>query len=412
MSTLDVVLLLLLIVYGLSGLRQGLVVGVLSVGAFIGGAALGMWLLPLAVGSMEAGRTRTVVVVVGVLLLAWGAQLLGALVGRRLRDVITWQPAQVVDSALGAVAAVVAVALVAWFVAGAVRAGPMPSLARAVASSKVISVIGTLVPPPAETLFAGFRSVVEANDFPRVFTGTDAEPVTAVAAPNDAVVGGAVSVAAGGIVKITGTAEACQKGSEGSGFVVAPQRVVTNAHVVAGVQRPQVQVGGEGERLDATVVLFDPAEDLAVLAVPGLRAEPLGTGRDLTASSDAVVAGFPQDGPFTPVPARVREVLRAEGEDIYGTSTRDPAGLLPGRRRRAGQLRRPAARPGGQRGRRGLRPVADRRRHRVRAHPRGGRAGAAAGPGGHLAGLDRPVHRQLTGVSGRRAPRASSAAGR
>jgi S1-C subfamily serine protease len=320
-STLDVVLLLLLIVYGLSGLRQGLVVGLLSVGAFIAGAGLGMWLLPMLVGSMEPGRTRTVVVVAGVLLVAWGCQLLGSIVGRRLRDVITWQPAQVVDSALGAVAAVVAVALVSWFVAGAVRAGPMPSLARAVASSQVISTIGTLVPPQAETLFAGFRSVVEANDFPRVFSGTGAEPVREVAAPNDAVVGGAASIAQGGIVKITGTAEACRKGSEGSGFVVAPQRVVTNAHVVAGVTAPQVQVGGEGERLDAQVVLFDPAEDLAVLAVPRLRAEPLGTGRQLGTSADAVVAGFPQDGPFTAVPARVREVLRAEGKDIYGGAT-------------------------------------------------------------------------------------------
>ena len=320
MSTLDVVLLLLLIVYGLSGLRQGLVVGVLSVGAFIAGAGLGMWLLPLVVTPMEPGRTRTVVVVVGVLLVAWGCQLLGSLVGRRLRDVITWQPAQVVDSALGAVAAVVAVALVSWFVAGAVRAGPMPTLARSVASSKVIATIGTLVPPQAETLFAGFRSVVEANDFPRVFSGTGEEPLTPVAPPNDAVVGGAVSVAQRGIVKITGTAQACRRGSEGSGFVVAPQRVVTNAHVVAGVERPTVQVGGEGEQLEATVVLFDPAEDLAVLAVPGLRAEPLGTGRQLTGSADAVVAGFPQDGPFTAVPARVREVVRAEGQDIYGTS--------------------------------------------------------------------------------------------
>ncbi|PWJ53350.1 Colicin V production protein [Quadrisphaera granulorum] len=321
MSTLDVVLLLLLIVYGLSGLRQGLVVGLLSVGAFIAGAGLGMWLLPLLVERMEPGRTRTVVVVVGVLLIAWGCQLLGAMLGRRLREVITWQPAQVVDSALGAVAAVVAVALVAWFVAGAVRAGPMPTLARAVASSRVIATIGTLVPPQADTLFAGFRSVVEANDFPRVFSGTGAEPVTPVAAPNDAVVGGAASVAQGGIVKVTGTAEACRRGSEGSGFVVAPQRVVTNAHVVAGVDAPQVQVGGKGERYDATVVLFDPAEDLAVLAVPKLRAEPLGTGRQLGASADAVVAGFPQDGPFTAVPARVREVVRAEGKDIYGEAT-------------------------------------------------------------------------------------------
>ena len=318
MSVLDVVLLLVLIGYTLAGLRQGLLVGLLSIGGFVAGAVAGMSVLPPLLDGWEPGVRRTAVIVVAVLAVAWLGQVVGALVGRRLRAVVVWRPARALDSVLGAVAAVVAVALVTWFVAGAVRAGPLPSLSRAVASSKVVATIDEAVPPQAERLFAGFRSVVEAQDFPRVFTGLAREPIAPVAPPDASVVGPAAAAAAGGTVKITGVAAECGRGREGSGFVVAPRRVVTNAHVVAGVDSPVVQVSGQGPLLPASVVLFDPQRDLAVLAVPDLRAEPLGLGRDLGPSADAVVVGFPQDGPFSSVPARVREVVRATGQDVYG----------------------------------------------------------------------------------------------
>ncbi|SDQ17950.1 MarP family serine protease [Quadrisphaera sp. DSM 44207] len=318
MTVLDGVLLVVLVAYALSGLRQGLVVAVLSVAGFVGGALAGMALLPELVAQWSPGWRRTLVTVVGVLLLAWAGQVLGSLLGRRVRSVVTWRPARALDSALGAVAAVVAVSLVVWFVAGAVRAGPLPSLARAVASSRVVEAIDRVVPPQAADLSAGFRSVVEAQDFPRVFRGTGRETIQPVAPPDAAVVAPAAAAAAGGTVKVTGLALECSAGREGSGFVVAPRRVVTNAHVVAGVHAPSVQVTGQGPLLPATVVVFDPARDLAVLAVPGLRAEPLGLGQDLEPSADAVVVGFPQDGPFTSVPARVRDVVRARGHDIHG----------------------------------------------------------------------------------------------
>jgi S1-C subfamily serine protease len=121
------------------------------------------------------------------------------------------------------------------------------------------------------------------------------------------------------IVKIIGEAPACRQGQEGSGAVIGLGKVVTNAHVVAGVSRPTVQVGGVGPQLPARVVLFDPKRDVAVLAVDGLRAKalPLAPG-DLTKSADAVVAGFPGNRDFKAGAARVRNVISAVGEDIYG----------------------------------------------------------------------------------------------
>jgi S1-C subfamily serine protease len=320
-SALDVVLLLVFIGYGLSGLRQGLVVGLFSLAGFVAGAALAMAVLPDVVGGWDPGPRRTVVSVVAVLGVAWGAQVGGSFVGRRLRSVVRWQPARVLDSALGAVAAVAAVALVTWFVAGAVRGSAVVGLSRAVASSRVVAVIDEVVPPRADSLFAGFRSVVDAQDFPRVFAGMGAETIVPVAPPDASVVTAVSKLAAQGTVKIIGVAQACQRGREGSGFVAAPDRVVTNAHVVAGVDAPSVQVGGQGEQLPATVVVFDPQRDLAVLAVPHLGVEPLGVGHDLGVADDAVVAGYPQDGPFSSEPARVRQVVDARGQDIYGSGS-------------------------------------------------------------------------------------------
>jgi S1-C subfamily serine protease len=135
----------------------------------------------------------------------------------------------------------------------------------------------------------------------------------------------AVAAARDSIVKISGTAAACNRQVEGTGFVYAPEHVVTNAHVVAGVREPQVQVGGTGRALPAHVVAYDPKRDLAVLFVPRLEAGALRFDRSAVRGSGAVVAGFPRGGPYAVVAARVREQLQARGRDIYGRSqvTRD-----------------------------------------------------------------------------------------
>ena len=124
--------------------------------------------------------------------------------------------------------------------------------------------------------------------------------------------------AATSIVKITGVAASCNRGQEGSGWVVAPERVVTNAHVVAGTSSDHVRIQGTGRSYDASVVVFDPQRDLAVLSVPGLPAPALTQGPNLKRSDSAIVAGFPLDGPYRLDPARVRDTLTATGADIYG----------------------------------------------------------------------------------------------
>lgn len=317
-TLLDVLLAVVLVAYAVSGLRQGLVVGALSLGGFLTGAAVGMAVVPGLLDSWEPGIPRTALVLAGVLLLAWLLQLAGALLGRRVRSRVRSAPARAADTVLGGLASLGAVAVIVWLVAGALRAGPAPEVSRAVASSRVVAAIDAAVPDGTGRLFADFRRVVEGHAFPRVFAGVTPEQILPVDPPDASVVGPVASSAASGVVRVLGVAEDCSRGQEGTGWVLAPDRVVTNAHVVAGVDRPHVQVPGSGKLLAGEVVVFDPARDLAVVAVPDLPATPLPLGEDLGRGDDAVVVGFPLNGPYAAAPARVRQVLRAGGEDIYG----------------------------------------------------------------------------------------------
>lgn len=318
---LDIILAALLVSYAFIGYRHGFVVSVLSLVGFLAGGALGMWVIPELMrrwsGLDDNVLGRTFVLLFGVFVIASVGQAIAVGVGSRLRSGLRVKPARVVDSILGALATVLAVSVLLWFMAGAVRGGAPAPLAQAIGGSRVIQTIDRLVPAQTAQLFAGFRSVLDREGFPRVFEGVQTEPIAPVAPP-DEVFGPAVAEAAGSIVKITGVAESCNRIQEGSGWVVSPGRVVTNAHVVAGVTSGQVQIRGIGRSYDARVVIFDPRRDLAVLSVPGLPAPALTQGPDLERADGAAVAGFPQDGPYRVDAARVRDVLTAKGADIYG----------------------------------------------------------------------------------------------
>src|SRR6185312_4285521 len=130
-------------------------------------------------------------------------------------------------------------------------------------------------------------------------------------------------------LKVRGKAPSCQRQLEGSGFVIAPELVMTNAHVVAGTDSTAVEViGRKGRTTDmpARVVYYDPQVDVAVLRVPDLTAQPLSFASDPGHSGDdAIVLGYPLDGGFTVTPGRIRQEINLKGPDIYdsGEVSRD-----------------------------------------------------------------------------------------
>ncbi len=320
---LDLLLGIVLLSYAVSGYRQGLVLSVASLAGFLGGGALGMTLLPGVFAgwswAQEHPLPSRMLLILGVFAAAAAGQLLGVLAGRRLRRALRARPAVAVDSLLGAVATVAATAVLVWFVAGGLRGVTGDAVARAIGESRVMQTIDALVPPQTGQLFSGFRQALDRGGFPRVFEGLQAEPITPVDAPDQAALGTpAVQRAMDSVVKINGVAAACRQTQEGSGWVVGSDRVVTNAHVVAGIGEATVRVRGTGPPLRGRVVVFDPQRDLAVLAVPGLQAPALPLGPVLERGAAAVVAGFPLDGPLRADSARVRARLAATGADIYG----------------------------------------------------------------------------------------------
>jgi S1-C subfamily serine protease len=320
---LDLGLLVALVIFAVAGFRQGFIVGVLGFAGFVGGGAIGMVLVPLFIGHGPVAVGEAGIALSAVLVCAGIGQLLCSWLGNVLRSRVAWQPARRVDAAAGALLSACAMLLVAWFLALAVVQGPFPALTRQVRGSRVLAGVDAVMPDSARQLFSDFRSAIDGTVFPQVFGNLAPAHVLSVSAPDAALLRDpGITRAKASIVEVSGVASSCHEQITGTGFVVAPGRVVTNAHVVAGVGQPQVQVGGVGLGRRATVVYFDPKVDLAVLEVPGLRAPLLHLATQTVArGTSAVVAGFPGGGAYTAVPARVREAQQARGRDIYDQSS-------------------------------------------------------------------------------------------
>ena len=318
---LDVVLVVAALLFAVSGYRQGFVVGVLSFVGFLGGGVLGAKLAPsVAQLGVLSSLPRSVVGVGVVFLAASLGQVVATVLGAAVRNRLTWRPARLFDALAGSAVSVVSLLLISWLVGTAVASSPFTALASQVRRSQVLTTVNGLVPGGARVFFAGFRRLIDDRGFPEVFGDLAPTRVRAVDPPDVRVAGSrAVLVARDRILKVTGVAPTCSRRIEGSGFVFAPERVMTNAHVVAGVTRPRVQVGDR--QLPATVVVYDPQRDIAVLYVPGLNLAPLSFAGRAASGDSAVVVGYPQDGPFRADAARVRGVQDAKGPDIYQRRT-------------------------------------------------------------------------------------------
>ena len=314
MILVDVVLIAVLLMALVVGAQRGLVASAGTLLGLIVGGIAAYWIAPVVNDSWPWQQWRPLIVVALVLLLLALGGAAGGAIGAAVRRGVDRTPLRVVDRLLGAVASVVVAALAISVVGSSVAVTGGPILAPAVASSQVLQAIDRFTPPPVTQALAQLRSVVLDDALPAfgdLLGGTTApsEPPVDLADP-------VLARTAASVVRVSGTAYACGTSSTGSGFVIAPDRVVTNAHVVAGVDAPVVEVPG-GEAREGRIVAFDPAGDLAVIAVEGLGAPPLRLGPTLAPGSTAVVQGYPYGGPFTQVNADVLSVGTVEIPDIY-----------------------------------------------------------------------------------------------
>lgn len=327
MNIVDAVVLLLVGVYASAGYRSGLLSGALSIGGFIAGAVAGAKVAPTVSGNLT-GANGSAHYPVGLVVLILGAvlgQIVGASMARRLRTRLTWSPARTANSVLGAALSCLGVLFVVWILALPLASSPVPAVSREVRQSRIVHAVDAVVPDPVRSAYSTVRALAGRNGFPAVLGSLQATHINDVAPPDTAAVkSAAIARAQPSIVKVL-AGGSCASGSEGSGFLYAAGRVMTNAHVVAGMSRVSVRLNGAD--LPARVVLFDAARDVAVLAIPATPTVPTKAVPPLEFAmaparqgSSAVAAGYPGDGPFAVSPARIRDREQVTGYTIYDQS--------------------------------------------------------------------------------------------
>lgn len=322
MSVVDLVLIVLTLAFALSGFRQGLLVSATSILGFLGGALLGAQLSgPVADRINGSSVTRVFAALVVVLAAALLGQILAGAAGRALRARVTWEPAKLVDAVAGAVVSAASVLLVAWMVASPLASSPFPVVASQVRKSALVQAVDSAMPDGVRSVYDTLRKAIDRRGLPDVLDPLTPTQVRNVAPPDKSAVSARVAAAVkGSVVKIVGIAPSCSRQIDGSGFVYAPERVMTNAHVLAGVGHPKVYA--EGQVYAAHPVYIDEETDIAVLDVPGLPEVPLAFApAPVSTGTDTIIMGYPGGGSLYIGAARVRERAEISGPDFRDQHT-------------------------------------------------------------------------------------------
>jgi S1-C subfamily serine protease len=305
---LDLAVLAIAFVAAISGWRSGALGSLLSFVGVVLGAVAGVLLAPHIVAQITSPRAKLFVTLFLILALVVIGEIAGVVLGRAVRGALRNRALRTFDSVIGVGLQLVAVLVAAWMLATPLTSSDQPNLAAAVRGSKVLAKVNDVAPSWLKSVPTRLSALLDTSGLPDVLSQYGRTPIIAVDAPDAALANDAVVAASRpSVVKIRGVAPGCQKVLEGSGFVIAPNRVMSNAHVVAGAD--SVTVEADGQPYDASVVSYDPEADISILDVPNLPSQPLAFSQgSAPTGTDAVVMGYPGGGDFAATPARVREL--------------------------------------------------------------------------------------------------------
>ncbi len=318
---LDIAVLAVALIAAISGWRSGALGSLMSFVGVILGAIAGVMLAPHIVSHITSPRAKLFAALFLILALVVVGEVAGVVLGRAVRGAIRNRGVRTVDSVIGVGLQLVVVMVAAWLLASPLTSSDQPNLAAATRGSKVLAEVDKYAPEWLRAVPKRMSALMRTSGLPDVLQPFGRTPIQAVDAPDASLADSiAVANARPSVVKIRGVAPSCQKVLEGTGFVIAPNRVMSNAHVVAGSD--SVTVIADGQEYDATVVSYDPNEDISILDVPNLPQRPLVFAEQPAKSgTDAVVLGYPGGGEFAATPARIRETIELNGPDIYRTTT-------------------------------------------------------------------------------------------
>lgn len=319
MNVLDVLLFGAAVLAAVGGYRLGFTTRVLSWVGLAIGLAVGIRVLPRVLEQVDpVDHVRVVLVTVGVVVVAAAVgQAIGLWAGNRVRPDLRTRGAVATDRVLGAVAGVVGLVALVWVIFPVLQQTPgWPG--QLTTGSAVARVVDDHLPAPPD-LSQALRSLVGDDNYPQVFDAFHPSQSVGAPPPESGLTDAVAGTAARSVVKVEGVA--CRRIQDGTGWVVANDLVVTNAHVVAGEGSSEVE-RDDGRRLDADVVAFDPARDLALLHVDGLGRPALPVSAATTGQTGGVF-GHPGGEPLRIAPFSVARQIDATGRDIYdGATTR------------------------------------------------------------------------------------------
>jgi S1-C subfamily serine protease len=319
MNFLDWCLVVLTLAYALSGYWQGFITGAFATAGLLLGGLAGIWLAPVLLGDAAPSMWVSLGALFVVLVMASLGQAVLQFAGTKIRSKLTWQPIRAVDAVGGAALSVVAVLVVAWMLGVAISGSRIPGISPQVRDSKVLIAVNNVMPVQAQQALRSFDEVVGSSFFPRYLEPFAPERIINVDPASPRIVRDPdIRNARASVFKIRST-NRCGSGVEGTGFLYAPHKLMTNAHVVAGVTDPEIK---DGDRtLDGTVVYYNPDVDVAVIEVPDLQGPTIHFDFNGQEKMQGAVLGYPQDGPYDSQPARIRGEQRLRSPDIYGNGT-------------------------------------------------------------------------------------------
>ena len=319
MNLLDWLLIVLVLAYALSGYWQGFVTGAFATTGLLLGGLFGVWIAPIALGDANPSLLVSLGALFIVILAASLGQAVLQFTGAKIRDKIKWQPIRALDAVGGALLSAVAVLVVAWALGVAIAGSGLSGITPMVRESTVLARVNSVLPAQASGVLGAFNNVVGTSFFPRYLEPFAPERIVEVGpGPKRLLKDPDVEDAQASVLKIRGTNQ-CGRGVEGSGFVYADDRVMTNAHVVAGVSDPEIEIGDSS--VSAEVVYYNPDLDVAVLAADTSGEPSLRFDQTAEAEDGVAILGYPQDGPYDVQPGRIRSEQRLRSPNIYGEGT-------------------------------------------------------------------------------------------
>ena len=320
-NVIDLAVVGIVILAAVFGWRSGALPQVLGLAGAAAGVAVVILVVPAAAGALDHfdPPVRAFFAFGGAFLVVGVAEAVGSTLGTSMRDRLGGGVANRLDAALGLLFGIAQAFVLAWLVGGLLATGPVPSLAREAQRSLAVRTLLGVFPPPSDV--AGqLGSLIDSSGLPQVFSGLEPQPAPPVPVAGGAQAARIAAAADASVVSVE--SQGCSQIFTGTGFAVAPNFIVTNAHVVAGATDVTVTGDATGRRVRGTVVFFDPELDVALIRTPDLVLRPLVfAAAPPNRGTVGAALGHPNGGALTVIPAAVSAEIRATGRDLYGTHT-------------------------------------------------------------------------------------------